>query len=103
MSSSKRAGGGGGGSGGQSEVALAMLQAIELQASLQGMLLEGYEWAFKACTREGSGPQLSAREGRCVQSAMALVVESRAHMAAALQAGAGQAAPGTGGNSANTR
>ena len=78
--------GGGGGSGGQSDVALAMLQAMELQSSLQGMLLEGYEWAFKACTREGSGPQLSAREGRCVQSGIAAFVDARTHMAASMAA-----------------
>ena len=76
------------GAGGQqqNEVALAMLQAIELQQSLQGMLLEGYEWAFRACTREGSGPQLSAREGRCIQSGIAALVDARTHMAASLQA-----------------
>ena len=78
--------GGGGGSGGQSDVALAMLQAIELQSSLQGMLLDGYAWAFSACTREGSGPQLSAREGRCIQSGIAAFVDARTHMAASMAA-----------------
>jgi len=87
---------GGKGKGAQSEVALAMLQAIELQSSLQSMLITGYDLAFKACTREGSGPQLSTKEARCIQSAIATVIDARTYMAQSLNArgGAGGATAG---------
>ena len=84
-----------GGKGAQSDVALAMLQAIELQSSLHSMLIDGYEWSFKACTREGSGPQLSAKESRCIQTAIATTIDGRSYMAQALNArGAGGASAG---------
>ena len=63
-----------------------MLQAIELQSNLQAMLIDGFEFSFKACTREGSGPQLSQKEARCIQSGIANVIDARTYMANALAA-----------------
>ena len=80
-SNSKTSGRGSGTAGANSETALAMLQAIELQAALQTMLIEGYEWSFKNCTREGSGPQLSQKEARCIQSGIAAMIDARTYMA----------------------
>jgi hypothetical protein len=45
--------------------------------NLQSLLIDGYEWAFKACTREGSGPQLSQKEIRCVQAGMTNFIDAR--------------------------
>jgi hypothetical protein len=44
---------------------------------IQSLLIDGYEWAFKACTREGSGPQLSQKEIRCVQAGMTNFIDAR--------------------------
>ncbi len=48
-----------------------------MQAQINDMILSGYTWAFKACTKEGSGPQLSNKEIRCIQSGMANFIEAR--------------------------
>ena len=71
--------------------AIKELQALCEARGLRGhpnvlALLDGYAWAFAACTREGSGPQLSAREGRCIQSGIAAFVDARTHMAASMAA-----------------
>lgn len=57
-----------------------------MQSQMQTMLIDGYGWAFDKCTAAGSGPQLSQKEIRCIQSGIALIIDARTHMA---QAGAG--------------
>lgn len=58
------------------------------------MLLNAYEWSFKACTGPSSGPQLSSKEKRCVSQGVATYVDARSHIAqhmlAQAQGGGGQ-------------
>jgi hypothetical protein len=54
-----------------------MLQA---QGALQTLLLDGYTWAFKQCTTTGSGPQLSAKEKRCIAQGVSTYIEARSHI-----------------------
>jgi hypothetical protein len=51
------------------------------QAEMQSMLLNAYEWSFKQCTSASSGPQLSAKEKRCVQQAVGSYIEARSYLA----------------------
>lgn len=55
-----------------------MLQA---QGAMQGLLMQGYAWSFEKCTSESSGPQLSAKEKRCIQQGIATFIDSRSHIA----------------------
>ena len=50
-------------------------------ATPQSMLLNAYEWSFKACTVAGSGPQLSAKEKRCISQGVATFIDARSHIA----------------------
>ena len=58
---------------------------------MQSLLLNSFEWSFKACTTAGSGPQLSSKEKRCIQQGVASYVDARSyiaqHMLAQAQAG----------------
>lgn len=53
---------------------------------MQGMLLEAYTWSFKQCTSSGSGPQLSAKERRCIQQGVATFIDARSHIAQSMAA-----------------
>ena len=61
------------------------------------MLLNAYEWSFRACTGERSGPQLSAREKRCVAGGVAKFIDARSHIAQAMMAQSGGSGSGGGG------
>lgn len=56
------------------------------QAEMQSMLLNAFEWSFKACTTASSGPQLSSKEKRCVQQGVASYVDARSHLAQSMLA-----------------
>ena len=71
--------------------------ATALCACAQAMLLNAYEWSFKACTSTGSGPQLSAREKRCITGGVAKFIDARSHIAQAMMAAAGTSGGGGGG------
>jgi hypothetical protein len=47
---------------------------------MQTLLLDGFVWSFKQCTTASSGPQLSAKERRCVQQGVATYIDSRSHI-----------------------
>jgi hypothetical protein len=47
---------------------------------MQSVLLEGFVFSFNQCTTASSGPQLSAKEKRCVQSGVATYIEARSHI-----------------------
>jgi hypothetical protein len=47
---------------------------------MQKLLLDGFEWSFKHCTTSSSGPQLSAKEKRCVQQGVASYIDARSHI-----------------------
>jgi hypothetical protein len=61
--------------------AAAVLQLLKAQGAMQGLLMQGFAWSFEQCTSAGSGPQLSAKERRCIQSGIATFIDSRSHMA----------------------
>jgi hypothetical protein len=63
-----------------------MLQA---QGALQTLLLDGYTWAFKQCTTTGSGPQLSAKEKRCIAQGVSTYIEARSHIGQSVSGSAG--------------
>ncbi|RYG50661.1 hypothetical protein EON67_04865 [archaeon] len=44
---------------------------------MQSMLIEGYEWSFKACTSTSSGPALSAKERRCIVQGITNFIDAR--------------------------
>lgn len=47
--------------------AAAVIQLLQTQGMMNAYLLEGFSWSFKQCTSASSGPQLSAKEKRCIQ------------------------------------
>ncbi len=44
---------------------------------MNAYLLEGFTWSFKQCTSASSGPQLSAKEKRCIQQGFQAFVDAR--------------------------
>ena len=68
-----------------SEEAAAVLQLLQAQGAMQTLLLDGYTWAFKQCTTTGSGPQLSAKEKRCIAQGVSTYVEARSHVGQSVQ------------------
>ena len=55
-------------------------QVLQAQGAMQTLLLDGYTWSFKQCTTSGSGPQLSAKEKRCIVQGVTTYVEARSHI-----------------------
>jgi hypothetical protein len=53
---------------------------LQAQGAMQSLLLESFVWSFKQCTTASSGPQLSAKEKRCIQSGVATYVDARSHI-----------------------
>ena len=66
-------------------------QVLRAQGRLQTLRLDGYTWSFKQCTTTGCGPQLSAKEKRCIAQGISTYIEARSHIgqSAAHQSGSG--------------
>ncbi len=52
---------------------------------MASLLLDGFAWSFKQCTSAGSGPQLSAKEKRCIQQGFQTYVDSRSAIGQIMQ------------------
>ena len=52
---------------------------------MNAYLLEGFTWSFKQCTSASSGPQLSAKEKRCIQQGFQAFVDARAAIGQTVQ------------------
>ena len=60
-------------------------QLLQTQGMMNAYLLEGFVWSFKQCTSASSGPQLSAKEKRCIQQGFQAFVDARTAIGATVQ------------------